>query len=454
MVLERNEMEWTVESVVDEVCRIADSQFTDFHFLDPGGALELTPNVERVRAVRVELPGRSFLHLASVLPEVDGIDDLYAATCRSTSSTWKSYDRTLQDGLLFDHENRTTAFHTKEENRPWLHIEFEKSVTLYRILLRNRPNDGAARARGIQVSCMLETGRWVTIYDGLERERELLKATQDIYGPVSEKAPPAQGDTGSTAHSTSIESTSRSVSAALVRILNALQVRDHQTIVRDLAAVETSQENKRRFRQRVNTAMLRARRLEWTSHGVRRSFRFWSPSEKSQYVAYAQSVVDDLSEFTDNVCLGFGSVLAAVRDNDLIPHDDDLDIIVGLDADRAATIREGLAQVSEFLVRKGHTVTGEKYYAHRFVSRRAMKKVDVFVGLFENNRIGWYPAARAAMPREIVFPPRSFPLLGNTCKIPRNPKEYLAELYGPDWHVPDPHFKHSAEQAAYKDIAR
>lgn len=446
-------MEWTVEGVVDEVCRIVENQFTDFHFLDPGGTLELNPNIEHARAIRVELPGRSFLHLASVLPEVHGLDDLSAETRRSTSSTWKNYDRPMQDGLLFDHENQSTAFHTKEEDRPWLHIEFEKPVTLCRILLRNRPNDSADRARGIQVSCMIETGQWITIYDGMEREREFAKATRDIYGPVSDEVQTAQ-DIGSAGYRASIEPTPCNVSASLVRVLTALHVHDHQTIVRDLAAIEMSAENKRRFRQHVNTAMLQARRLEWTSHGVRRSFRFWSPSEKSQYVAYAESIVEDLSEFTDNVCLGFGSVLAAVRDNDLIPHDDDLDIIVGLERDRAPTIREGLAQVSEFLGHKGHAVTGEKYYAHRFVSRRGMKKVDVFVGLFENNRIGWYPGERAALPREIIFPPRTFSLLGNTCKIPRSPKEYLAELYGPNWEVPDPHFKHSAEQSAYRDIAR
>jgi hypothetical protein len=161
--------------------------------------------------------------------------------------------------------------------------------------------------------------------------------------------------------------------------------------------------------------------------------------------------VDALRSLTPNACFGFGSALAIVRDHALIPHDDDLDIIVGFEPDEASTIADGLQRVERHLSGLGYEVSGS-FDAHRHVRLPGRKPVDVFVGLFEGDSISWYPAARGALTRAVVFPASSAPLLGVTCPIPAQPEVYLERMYGSGWRVPDPYFNHPWNVADYADI--
>jgi hypothetical protein len=169
------------------------------------------------------------------------------------------------------------------------------------------------------------------------------------------------------------------------------------------------------------------------------------------YVRDTAEVVEAMRSLTPDVCFGFGSVLSVVRDKALIPHDDDLDIIVGFEAEAAATISDGLRVIEEHLRPLGFEVTGP-FFAHRHVRRPGRKRVDVFVGIFEGESISWYPGARGGLTRAIVFPPRSADLLGVPCWIPAQPEAYLERVYGEGWRVPDPFFRHTWNSAAYADL--
>ena len=120
------------------------------------------------------------------------------------------------------------------------------------------------------------------------------------------------------------------------------------------------------FRGLVNEQLLPSRQLMWTIHGPCRSFRFWSEDEQLTYVRFASEVVDVLRDLTPHVSLGFGSVLSVVRDRALIPHDDDLDLIIGFEPQEAATLADGLALVATFLTERGYAVRGN-WSAHRQV---------------------------------------------------------------------------------------
>ncbi len=145
-------------------------------------------------------------------------------------------------------------------------------------------------------------------------------------------------------------------------------------------------------------------------------------------------------------------MLSVVRDKALIPHDDDLDIIIGFEPTAAPTLTDALRLVEDHLRPLGYDVTGA-FAAHRHVRRPGRKRVDVFVGIFEGEAIAWYPGARGALTRDIVFPPTSADLLGVPCAIPAQPEVYLERLYGAGWRVPDPYFSHRWDISAYADIA-
>ncbi len=205
------------------------------------------------------------------------------------------------------------------------------------------------------------------------------------------------------------------------------------------------------LRRAANAELLAARRREWTVHGIHRSFRFWTLEEKRSYVRYAADVARDVATLTPNVCFGFGATLAVVRENDLIPHDDDLDLIVSFERSEAADLPAALALLAEHLTSLGYTVVGE-FFAHRHVrAPSGGKKIDVFVGLFDGDEVSWYPGPRQALKRADVFPTSTGSVFGIDVPLPASPETYLASQYGPDWRIPNPEFRHNWARAGYKD---
>jgi hypothetical protein len=165
----------------------------------------------------------------------------------------------------------------------------------------------------------------------------------------------------------------------------------------------------------------------------------------------AAEVAEALKSLTPNVCFGFGAALCVVREGDLIPHDDDLDLIIGFDPHEAVNLPEALRRIGEHLRPLGFTVTGN-YSAHRQVRRGSGKHVDVFAGLFEGDTISWYPGTRGSLDRHMMFPTSEARLFGVPVPLPRNPLEYLERLYGPGWRSPDPNFRHTWDRSTYADL--
>jgi hypothetical protein len=143
-----------------------------------------------------------------------------------------------------------------------------------------------------------------------------------------------------------------------------------------------------------------------------------------------------------------------VRDGEPIPHDDDLDLIVGFEQAEAPTLPHAMRLIEAFLRVRGYAVTGN-FTAHRHVSRAGFfKKVDVFAGLFEGDTIAWYPGVRGSLNRTMMFPTSEGAMLGVTVPLPRNPLLYLEQVYGPGWRVPDPTFAHVWNRSAYLDLVK
>lgn len=404
----------------------AAERFVNLGFLAPDGLLDLRLDGSPVRSIRVELP-RGPLRLQAIGVSADGAADVAADVSLRASSRDEDGETALDPFAFLDVDNPTgTLVHTGPDNPAWVEVGLRRPLPVTRIRVRNVTDDAARSARAIRVATR---SRWRTrvIYDG----REAVRA----WGALVKA-----------------ESPSRPVTAALVHTLD-LTVRGEYGRAHTYLAAHVEDEGARRwFRNAVNESLLPARNIEWTVHGPKRPFRNWSEAERQAYVADGSQVVDALRSLTPDVCFGFGSVLAVVRDHALIPHDDDLDIIVGFEPAAASTLAGALRLIEDHLRPQGFEVTGG-FAAHRHVRRPGRKHVDVFVGLDEGESISWYPGARGGLTRDIVFPPIAAELLGVPCLIPAQPEVYLERLYGKGWAVPDPFFNHNWDRAAYADIA-
>ena len=413
---------------VKELIRVA-AGFADLGYPGPDGLLDLALDGGRVLGFRIELPAGQILHLQSIGIDAEGVHDI-AEMAQVRASSWQGeHEQAFSAARLFDIDHPTgTIIHTNADRPAWVEVRFSGPLTVTRLRLRNVSDETARRARGLKVS--IKT-RWRSraIYDGEARSRAWLELLSD-----------AKTGAGSDPET-----------LALLDVLDLTVRGEYARAHTSLAAHVPDEQQRRQFVAALNDELLPARGLEWTAHGPKRPFRSWSDEERVDYVRDTADVVEALRSLTQDVCFGFGSVLAAVRDGALIPHDDDLDVIIGFEPEAAATLADGLRRIEEHLGPLGFEVTGP-FVAHRHVRRPGRKRVDVFVGIFEGESISWYPGARGGLTRRIVFPPSRTDLLGVPCWIPAKPEAYLESLYGHDWRVPDPFFRHDWNSSTYADI--
>ena len=206
-----------------------------------------------------------------------------------------------------------------------------------------------------------------------------------------------------------------------------------------------SAEQKCRLRAAISKQYLYAQELEWSGHGVWKSFRFWSLAEKVEYLHWANEVVRSLKKITPYVTFGFGSVLGFVRENDFIPHDDDMDLLVALPATESSTFAEAKKLLMDHVAREGFNVYNENMT--HFTSER----VDVFIGFIESNEsVSWFPSKSGNLKLTDVFPTSTIEILKVPVEIPGKPEHYLEVTYGPNWRDPDSNWKHPWDQGQYR----
>ena len=203
----------------------------------------------------------------------------------------------------------------------------------------------------------------------------------------------------------------------------------------------------------VNDGLLFGRRLEWGNHGIKRSFRFWSEAQKKNYVGRSVELIDLLrDEITPHVSFGFGSVLGMIRDNNFIPHDDDMDLIIALPAERGSKFATVLARIRQLLLDQNFVVPANHNISHLSTARKGWAGTDIFVGFIDRSeRVSWFPSARNGLLASDVFPTRTMQFFGSECPIPRDPLKYLEVTYGPDWRMPIPNWNHPWDRRQYND---
>lgn len=240
--------------------------------------------------------------------------------------------------------------------------------------------------------------------------------------------------------------------AAIARLLDQVKAggyRDAYLALRQEPSLDTA--GKQTLIAAVNSAYLFERSLEWTNHGILRSFRFWTTEEKVSYLLMTRNVMSSLKKISPFVSLGFGSVLAIMRDGDFIPHDDDMDILIAFEAKRMGKFSTALEEIRDVLTADGYGIHGQ-YPSHRNVNWKGGKAVDVFVGFIEDGDVSWFPSRRRNLKVNQLFPVRSIEMFGVECEIPNEPEEYLAATYGPDWRTPIANWNHPWNQAEYSDL--
>lgn len=426
---------------IGSIATSLESYFPDIMFTgeDGGRPLKIGSINRSARYIRIRLAKVGFLHLSSlalkgIRPNGEKID--LASARVEISSIYGGTDVLLQEKRFLQPKRRQRyGFHTAKEEDPWLVVDLNEDCMINELTVWNRNDGHHARASSIVVEISSDKEVWISLYDGLQRQAELkahIVALQEglrRYGYSAKEKIVAS------------------------EIVGSFYLGNLKKAEKTLASRALRPESVTEIRTAFTEAILAQKCLEWNIHGIRRTFRFWSQEEKGEYISMCSSIVEKLRDtVSQDVCLGFGSVLSLVRDRDLIPHDDDLDIIVCFKRNDCPTITEGLSRIENALADGPYDVGLGRYKAHRQISRAGGKSVDVFVGLEEEGKVSWYPQRRGTLNYSDVFPSVSAPLLGMDVSIPANPFRYLESVYGPSWHIPDSGWRHNWDISLYADI--
>lgn len=154
----------------------------------------------------------------------------------------------------------------------------------------------------------------------------------------------------------------------------------------------------------------------------------------------AQRLIVDITDFGAVAFAGYGTLLGATRSGKVIGHDNDVDLICFSScSDPTALLRESLA-LARFLRKRGWKVDRPRASFIRVAT--AQGYLDVFHAFHDGERLYVDRFVWAEVPVEAIVPTGTVRLEGRDIAAPRDPGRLLASIYGPDYLVPDPAFRH------------
>ncbi|MGF6179707.1 hypothetical protein ABIB42_000706 [Massilia sp. UYP32] len=417
----------SVQQFFEKVCNSWPNIFPDLAWSKDKLTFPLPP--QKISSIRFELQEKEYLHLKDMQMFRGGADnfekiDIGTAEIR-TSSCFNGAENYLTEKAFVNGAN-FIGFHTDQDETPWAEVTFPEPISSAFLQLSNRNDKYAKRSRTLRIICILDSGEAITLYDAVARvteaERWLLQQYLNIVGQLD-----AQYE---------------KIAELLINIARW----------NVSAASETFSTNQvfRPYRHDLNK-IAQLYNLEFTIHGLKRSFRYWSIEEKKEYLRFGKTVSENLESIGAKVAFGFGAALGYVRKGDFIDHDDDLDLIVGFDKETTPSLTVALGLIEKNLRSHGYKVEGN-FFSHRWVYFKNGFQLDIFAGLIEGENVSFYPSRRNAYKTHDIFPAAIMDFLGVNSPMPNNIMEYLRKTYGADWRIPNSSFGHRWDESEYSDI--
>jgi len=154
-------------------------------------------------------------------------------------------------------------------------------------------------------------------------------------------------------------------------------------------------------------------------------------------IATAEKVLKEIKQILDELGVTFflrkGTCLGAIRDNTLIPWDDDIDIgsVIGYNG----LTEEKVDQVVTALKANGFVIKVDRLnYSIYVVLLKSSIRVDWMVlRIIDGSTFHW-PGVR--MPTRLFTHTEEIKFLGEKFRVPNPAEEYLRYMYGPEWKVP------------------
>jgi phosphorylcholine metabolism protein LicD len=156
-------------------------------------------------------------------------------------------------------------------------------------------------------------------------------------------------------------------------------------------------------------------------------------STKQQYIIDLKKLEKELSEININIFLIYGTLLGAIRNNDFIPHDEDIDIAYISSYKGEKEIIREKDMLIEYLTKRD-MLRSFKTIGIKIKFNLTNDMFDLWSGYeTQNNKVKISPGL--IFERDVFLPLNSMLFKGIEFKIPNKSQEFL-NIHYKNWKVP------------------
>lgn len=156
------------------------------------------------------------------------------------------------------------------------------------------------------------------------------------------------------------------------------------------------------------------------------------------------AVVDALAEIGITAFPAWGSLLGAVREQDLLGHDSDADLSYLSKATTPVDVVRESFVLQRLLTERGFSTyrySGAAFRISIVEGDGATRGLDLFAAFFDHDRLYVMGEVGTDYREEWLVPFGTCTIAGREYPAPAEPDRMLAAMYGPGWRVPDPAFQ-------------